>query len=156
MHMDRSARDAARERLAAFVGEWDVEATFPGAPPAGAIRTVFEWTLGGAVLMQRTEIPEPPEAPDNLLLYEPDADGDAYVQHYFDSRGIARVYAMTLADGVWTLRRDAPDFTPLDFAQRFEGRFGEAGSTIRGRWELSHDGGATWEHDFDLTYTKVA
>jgi hypothetical protein len=31
--------------------------------------------------------------------------------------------------------------------------FGDGGKTIAARWEISHDG-KTWEHDFDITYTK--
>jgi CBS domain-containing protein len=31
----------------------------------------------------------------------------------------------------------------------------EDGNTISGAWEKSDDG-STWEHDFDLTYTRVA
>jgi hypothetical protein len=61
---------------------------------------------------------------------------------------------MTFRDGVWTLLRDAPDFTPLNFWQRFTGELSADGGTIRGRWETSQDG-STWEHDFDLTYRKV-
>ena len=77
----------------------------------------------------------------------------AYTQHYFDSRGVARVYAMTFSDGVWTLLREAPDFTPLDFSQRFSGRFSADRTTIAGTWEVRTDG-SSWEHDFDLTYTR--
>jgi hypothetical protein len=61
---------------------------------------------------------------------------------------------MTLADRVWTLLRVSPDFSPLDFAQRFTGTFTDDGSAIVGRWETSPDG-STWEHDFELTYSKV-
>jgi hypothetical protein len=61
---------------------------------------------------------------------------------------------MGLEDGLWTLRREAPDFSPLDFAQRFTGRFSDDGKTIVGRWEIAHDG-STWEHDFDLTYVRI-
>jgi hypothetical protein len=50
--------------------------------------------------------------------------------------------------------RDAADFTPLDFWQRFTGELSPDGSTITGRWETSQDG-STWEHDFDLIYRKV-
>jgi hypothetical protein len=32
--------------------------------------------------------------------------------HYFDSRGLARIYEMTLDGGVWTFSRTAPDFSP--------------------------------------------
>ncbi len=70
------------------------------------------------------------------------------------TRGVARVYKMSLADGVWKLWRDEPDFSPLDFRQRYTGTFSEDGATIVSAWEISHDG-TTWEHDFDLTYTRV-
>ena len=58
-----------------------------------------------------------------------------YCQHYFDSRGVARVYAMDLSDGVWTLLRDSADFTPQSFAQRYTGTFSADGQRIDGRWE---------------------
>jgi hypothetical protein len=34
------------------------------------------------------------------------------------------------------------------------GTFGDDVRTIRGRWEICRDG-STWEHDFDLVYTRV-
>jgi hypothetical protein len=77
-----------------------------------------------------------------------------YVQHYFDSRGVARTYAMTFNDGVWDLLRDAADFSPLDFSQRFSGTFSADGRTIEGEWQTSPDGSA-WERDFGLTYRKI-
>ena len=40
------------------------------------------------------------------------------LQRYFDSRGVARVYEMTIADRVWTLQRLA---VAPDFSQRFTG-----------------------------------
>ena len=45
----------------------------------------------------------------------------AYTQHYYDSRGVVRLYAMTFSDGLWALTRESPDFSPLDFQQRFTG-----------------------------------
>jgi hypothetical protein len=76
-----------------------------------------------------------------------------YTQHYYDSRGVARLYAMSFADGVWTLTRESPDFSPLDFRQRFTGTFSEDGNTITGAWEKSP--GGDWEHDFALTYRRA-
>jgi hypothetical protein len=150
--MDPNARQAALKGLEPLVGDWEVRVGFA---PEMAVRTTFEWALGGQFLIQRTEVPHP-DAPDSLMVYGVDeAEPGAYTQHYYDSRGVARLYAMTLRDGVWTLRREAPDFTPLGFWQRFEGRFEDDGRTIRGTAETSHDGGATWEVDFDLTYTRI-
>jgi hypothetical protein len=62
---------------------------------------------------------------------------------------------MRLDDDIWTLQREAPDFSPLDFAQRFTGTFSEDGTTITGSWETCHDG-STWQSDFDVVYTRVA
>jgi hypothetical protein len=154
MSMDEAARRAAMQPLEAFVGEWSIEAAFPDAPPTGVLgRTVFEWVLGGQFLVQRAEVPHP-DAPDGLMIIGLDSDRDAYTQHYFDSRGVARLYAMDFRDGVWTLRRESPDFTRLNFSQRFTGTFGDDGSTIVGRWETSGDG-SSWELDFGLTYRRL-
>ena len=95
-----------------------MEAAFADAPPSGPIgHTVFEWLPGQHFLAQRWEVPHP-DAPDGIAVIGLAADSEAYTQHYFDSRGIARVYAMTFRDDVWTLLRDSPDFSPLDFSPR--------------------------------------
>jgi len=91
-----------------------------------------------------------------VIAVAEEGDGHEYVQHYFDSRGVVRVYRMTLRDGVWQLVRDRPDFTPLAFQQRYTGRFSADELAIDGRWEVSHDDGATWENDFGLTLRKVS
>jgi hypothetical protein len=149
-------RSEALVRLDVFVGEWAVEASFPGrqpdeAPPA---RVRFEWALDGQFLLQRTEV-SLPEVPDSLSIVGVDPETGGYTQHYFDSRGVARLYAMSLDGGVWTLTRESPDFSPLHFRQRFVGTFGADGNTITGAWEQGADD-AGWEHDFHLAYRKVA
>jgi hypothetical protein len=154
-------RADALARLDVFVGDWVMEARFPGdqpTPSSGAgdgpqVRSRFEWALDRQFLLQRTEIPIP-EAPDSLTIVSVDPQTGAYTQHYYDSRGVARLYAMTLAGGVWTLTRESPDFTPLDFRQRFTGTFSEDGNTISGAWEKRLNG-SDWEHDFALTYRRV-
>ena len=154
-------RADALARLDVFVGEWVIEARFPGDQPAPSsaaedaamARSRFEWALGRQFLLQHTEIPIP-QAPDSLAIVSADLETGAYTQHYYDSRGVVRLYAMTLAAGVWTLARESPDFTPLDFRQRFTGTFSEDGNTIRGAWEKCVNG-ADWEHDFALTYRRV-
>jgi hypothetical protein len=148
---DPSARTLALERLEPFVGEWQVEVALPGAPTG---RTVFEWALSRQFLLERSEVPNS-DVPDSFAIIAFDPNGEPYTQHYFDSRGVVRVYAMGLRDGVWTLVRNAPDFTPLDFSQRFVGTFADEGTRIDGSWETSTDG-VHWELDFDLTYTKAA
>ena len=141
------------EQLSPFIGEWDLVVSLP-SPDEVTARATLEWTLDGRFLLQRTEI-SIPEAPNTLSIIGPDPRGDAYAQHYFDTRGVVRVYAMTFEDGVWTLRRESPDFSDLSFHQRYEGTFSEDGNTIDGHWDISHDEGATWERDFDLVYRRV-
>ena len=53
--------------------------------------------------------------------------------------------------GCWTLTRESPDFSPLEFRQRFTGTFSQDGNTISGIWEKCF-AGADWEHDFALIY----
>lgn len=151
--MDQVARDAALRRLDVFVGAWTMEAVFPSNPTQvlRGGRSVFEWMKGERLLVQRTEAPA---APDSIAIIVVNPDNEEYTQHYFDSRGVARLYAMDLHDGVWTLLRASPDFSPLDFAQRFTGRFADDNQSIRGVWETSPDG-VSWEKDFDLTYRRV-
>jgi hypothetical protein len=148
-------RADALARLDVFVGEWVVEARFPGDQPATEDgprgRSRFEWDLDRQVLLQRTEVPVP-EAPDSLTIVSTDLQAGAYTQHYYDSRGMTRLYAMTFDDRVWTLTRESPDFSPLDFAQRFTGTLSVDGTTISGAWEKRLDGG--WQHDFALTYRR--
>ncbi len=68
--------------------------------------------------------------------------------HYFDSRGVHRIYAASFAGGVWRLERDAPGFS-----QRFAGTFAPDGRAIDGQWELSRDG-TTWDDDLRITYRR--
>jgi hypothetical protein len=151
----------ALKRLGVFVGEWVLAARFPDGELAPSIasqegpqaRSRFEWALDGQFLLQRTEVPVP-EVPGSLAIVSVDPATGAYTQHYYDSRGVVRLYAMTFADGVWTLTRESPDFSPLDFRQRFTGTFSPDGNIISGAWEKSA-GGAGWEHDFDLTYRRA-
>jgi hypothetical protein len=89
------------------------------------------------------------ETPDGIAAIGPGESGTKLQQHYFDTRGVSRVYEMSLSGGVWKLWRDSPGFS-----QRFTGTFSDDGQTIRGTWEKSTDG-STWEHDFDIVYTKV-
>jgi hypothetical protein len=145
-------RPPSLDRLDAFLGAWAVTAQFPNQPPITTPgRVSWEWALDRTFLVQRSEMPDP--VPDGLCIIGLDGDSDDYTQHYFDSRGVARLCAMTFDGQTWTLTREKPDFTPLNFSQRFTGTFDDDGSVIRGTWEICHDG-RTWEKDFDLTYTR--
>lgn len=91
----------------------------PEPADAPRARTSFEWLTGKRFVVQRLEV-EHPDAPDGIAIIGSDAAGGGYLQHYLDSRGVARVYEMTFADNVWTLERDV---AARDFSQRFTGTF---------------------------------
>ena len=147
--MEQSERDPALDRLEALVGEWTMEAGPPGGPPwEGEASASFEWMKGRLFMIERLSI-SLPEFPDGICVIGVGDDPGTFRQYYFDSRGVRRVYEMTLEDGVWTLWRDSPE----PFPQRFTGRFQDDGRTIAGRWEKQE--GSDWEVDFDLTYRKV-
>jgi hypothetical protein len=69
--------------------------------------------------------------------------------HYFDVRGISRVFDLSVDDTGWSMiRRDA------DFWQRSSATFRDTDS-MEGSGENSYDSGATWEHDFTISYRRV-
>ena len=134
--------------LNVFVGEWEMRALI-GERTLGVGRTVFSWLEGGAFLMQHSEV-ESAEFPMATILIGRDESADEYCMLYFDSRGVSRVYQMSLSeDGIWKMWREAPGFF-----QRFTGKISKDGNTITAHWERSNSG-VFWEHDFDLTYTRL-
>jgi hypothetical protein len=148
--VEQPSRNRTLERLNALVGEWTIEAGPPGGPLwPGEGRATFEWLEGRTFLIERWTV-DLPEAPDGIAIIGAGDEPESFRQHYFDSRGVHRIYAMALSDGVWKLWRDAPD----PFPQRFSGTISDEGKTIAGRWEKAEDG-ASWDTDFDLTYRRM-
>ncbi|HEV8190513.1 MAG TPA: hypothetical protein VGP82_03375 [Ktedonobacterales bacterium] len=137
----------ALARLATFVGEWKQEGTV-GGRSMGQGRTVFEWIEENTFLKQQSDA-EQVEFPRSTLLIGCDDVRDTYSVLYSDSRGVSRIYQMSFDGHTWKQWREAPGFS-----QRFSATLSEDGKTLIGAWEKSEDG-TTWEHDFDLTYTRV-
>jgi hypothetical protein len=143
--MTQLTPNPALQRLDALVGEWEMESPLG---PGVRGRSTFEWLEGGAFLVQHSEV-DHADVPNATMIIGRDESAETYCMLYFDSRGFSRIYQMSLINGIWKLWRDAPGFW-----QRFMGTLSGDGRTIRGHWERSDDG-SKWEHDFDLTYTKV-
>ena len=145
------AEQKTLDDLDVLVGEWSMATSFtPNPADAPRARTTFEWLPGRRFLVQRWEV-EHPDAPDGIAIIGFDPDTGTLLQHYFDSRGVARVYKMTFVDNVWTLERAA---SAPDFSQRFTGTLDDGHNTIVARWEHSSDG-SNWNDDFELTYTRL-
>jgi hypothetical protein len=117
--------------------------------PDGRGRVTFEWLEDGAFLIQRSN-PEQGVFPASAMIIGRDDPLEIYSVLYHDSRGVSRIYQMSLRDNEWKMWRQAPGFS-----QRFFGTISADGKSIQARWEKSEDG-MHWEHDFDLIYTKVS
>lgn len=143
------AHNPALKPLEVLVGEWEMElahASFLPRPSDTVKGHVsFEWAQGGAFLLMRMGN----NPPDATWLISRDESIPDYTVLYYDARSVSRVYQMSFSNGVWKLWRNAPGFS-----QRFTGTCSSDGNTIRAAWEKSSDG-LRWEHDFDVTYTKV-
>jgi hypothetical protein len=131
-----------------LVGRWAVEATHPGLPGAVVIgQSTFEWLEDQQFLIQRSHY-DHPEIPDAVTVTGI-VDGEA-TMHYFDARGVHRVFAVDITPHAWRFWNATPGFS-----QRFTGTFSGDGDTINGQGELSRDDGATWTPDLAITYRRI-
>jgi hypothetical protein len=129
-----------------LVGGWELEATHPMVPGTVVRGTAdFEWLEGERFLLQRSRT-DHPDFPDSLIVYG--AGDDGVSMHYFDSRGVHRVYQASLGDRVWRMWRHAPGFS-----QTFSGTVAADGDTIEGLWQVSRDD-STWVDDLAVTYRR--
>ncbi|HET6262705.1 MAG TPA: hypothetical protein VFG99_10785 [Chloroflexia bacterium] len=141
--------DSSPTGLDLLVGTWRTDIFMPIEPPIAVQgRTTCEWLEEGPFLVVRGSV-EHPEFPSLLAIIGGDETTGAYAMLYFDSRGVSRIYAMSLSTEAWKLWREAPGFF-----QRFVGTFSDDRNTVTGYWEKSSDG-SDWELDFNLTYTRI-
>ena len=142
----------ALERLGILAGEWQVEmSSMSFHPDPSAViqwHVSFEWFDEGRFMIQHEEVLGP-DVPHGTWVIGPDDAAGTYCVLHYDSRGVSRIYQMSLSDNTWKIWRDFPGFS-----QRFTGTFSKDRKTIKAQWEKSSEN-STWEHDFDLTYTKV-
>lgn len=129
-----------------LVGTWATEATHPALP--GIVVTglaTFEWLEDQRFLIWRSHY-DHPEIPDAITVTGI-IDGKPSM-HYFDPRGVHRVFAAGITAGTWRFWNDTPGFS-----QRFTGVLSEDGDRIAGQGQLSRDG-ARWEDDLAITYRR--
>lgn len=134
------------EALDVLVGTWRTtlsDAAFDLPPEDAEMTTTVSWVGEAFVLVQW----DSPGGGNTFCLGRSGAN-DAYWALYHDDRGVDRLFAMTFADGGWTMSREDPDFH-----QRFVARV--APDRIEGRWEASEDEGTTWRKDFDITFVRT-
>ena len=154
--------EPALQPLDRLVGNWNTEATHPAVPGIVVRGTAtIEWLEGERFLINRsrTDHPDFPDAISIIGFADRDrvhgaaatdaaADGNRLSMHYFDSRGVSRVFEVSIDDTAWRFWRDAPGFS-----QRFTGTFADGGDTIAGRSQLCQDD-VHWNEDLAITYRR--
>ncbi len=89
--------------------------------------------------------------PTATWIFGRDESEAGYHVFYADDRGVSRVYRMNLDGLTWRMWRDTPEFS-----QRFDAEISADQTQISGSWQRSSDGGATWEHDFNVRYERLS
>ena len=155
--------DPELEPLNQLVGTWTTEATHPALPGVVVHGTVsVEWLEGERFLIHRART-DRPDFPDSISIIgftERDridtasgtdrapAGSHQLSMHYFDSRGVFRIFNVSFDDKSWRIWRDAPGFS-----QRYTGTFADGGNTILGGWQLRQDD-VNWADDLRITYRR--
>jgi len=127
----------------------------PGVVITGS--STFEWLAGERFVIYRSHY-EHPDIPDALSII---GDTDGLHMHYFDSRGVYRLFELTTIDDGWAIAmgRESPtgSFAPGDkpFSQRLTFRFDDADQTMSGKGQLSHDD-VKWDDDLEITYLRIS
>ena len=141
-----------------LVGGWHGEGTIPIDPPVTiTVEAVIERMGAWLILRSTSEIGE---VPDNLSVIGGAPDGEPQPMHYFDARGVKRLFRTTMRSSTWTIWRSPDeDWNGPDgpgFNQRFIGELSADGTRIDGRWERGMgDAGDQWELDFPILYTRA-
>jgi hypothetical protein len=144
-------RNPALGDLAVLIGDWRIDLTNAdflddGAAMSGTMSV--EW-LDGAFIVMRSSMDHDGPPKSVCVIGRNEARSD-YTLLYADERGVSRIYGMTLEDRIWIQHREDPGFH-----QRFQGTVDPGGNRIVATWTKSHEDVRTWEHDFDLTYTRL-
>jgi hypothetical protein len=132
------------EQLDALLGDWTITSK-KFAQVQG--RQTIERIENGSFVRLQAHVDDD-RFPATTQIISSDDSGDECTCLYYDSRGVHRIYQMSVVEGVWKIWRNAPDFN-----QRYVGTISDDGNTIAGQWESSNDG-KHWAIDFDLTFQK--
>jgi hypothetical protein len=128
-----------------LVGAWTSEATHPEVPGTTVSGTAeVQWLEGERFLIFRARN-DHPDFPDSISII---GETDGLQWHYFDSRGVHRIYEMRVTDDGWEIARDAPQFS-----QRLMVTFEDEDNAMAGESKLSRDD-ETWQDDLQIMYRR--
>jgi hypothetical protein len=140
-----------------LLGDWHGEGEVPIDPPMKITSDATIERLGEFVVFR--SVARPTDVPDTLSIIGGAPEGEPQPMHYFDSRGVKRLYLTTLQGSTWTIWRDpGEDWNGPHgpgFNQRFIGEISADGNAIEGRWERATGKAIDeWEVDFPITYIR--
>jgi hypothetical protein len=136
-------------QFAILVGEWTMVGSHPAFSSEAHGLSSFTWLKDEALLLWHFDWDEPlPPNAISVIGHDDAVDTDVCSMLYADERGVARIYQISMDEGVWRMWRDSPSFS-----QRMTGTFSADGNTITWRGELSRDR-SNWEQDLDVIYTR--
>ena len=139
-----------------LIGEWDVagEMDIDGEKVKVTGHTTIE-RLGEFVVLRATV--QPKEFPDSISIIGVGKPGEPAPMHYFDERGVQRIYLSVIDGGRWLIWRGDESWRESPgFNQRYVGQISVDGSKITGAWERGlGEAGDEWERDFRLDYLRV-
>jgi hypothetical protein len=140
-----------------LIGEWHGEGAFPMEPPMKMSTEAKMERLGEFIVF--SSVGEPAELPDSISIIGGAPEGEPQPMHYFDSRGVMRLFMTALEGSTWKIwRAPGEDWNGPHgpgFNQRFIGEISADSKTIEGRWERGlGDAGDDWEIDFPMTYVR--
>jgi hypothetical protein len=132
-----------------LVGQWTTEATHPAVP--GTVisgSSQVEWLEGERFVIYKTHY-DHPDFPDAISII---GDTDGLHMHYFDVRGVYRLFELTVTAGGWAISMGRHGDAP--FAQRVTYTFEHGDQEMSGKGQLSYDE-VNWNDDLEITCRRA-
>jgi hypothetical protein len=124
-----------------LLGSWDLEMHHSEMSEPVRGRQRYERALDDAFVILHWEY-DHPDFPNAMAIL------DETRYHYFDVRGVIRVFDFQLDEAGWLMAWLDPGFS-----QRSKGTF-DGNDRVEVRGERSTDGGKTWTDDFTMVLTR--
>ena len=135
-----------------LVGRWTTEAKHPAMPGTTiAGSSQFEWLDGEQFLIFRSHY-DHPDFPDAISII---GDTDGLQMHYFDTRGVHRLFELTVSGESWMIAMSSDAHSrswasgDRPFSQRMTFTFEQADQKMSGKGELSYDD-VNWDDDLEV------
>jgi DNA-binding transcriptional regulator/RsmH inhibitor MraZ len=149
-HAMQTAATEFQDLGAKLVGDWTTQATHPAMPGLVVQGTArVEWLEGERFVIVRAWV-DHPDFPDSISII---GDTDGLQMHWFDSRGVHRLFDVTVTDEGWEATRHVPA-SSSDFSQRIPLTFADGDRTMTGTSQISHDD-QNWDDDLAINYRRA-